>query len=90
MQPYDAGTTPSPTESGPPASKRDQGRQALIAGLVLLVVLFALLNVDKVKVNFIVTSAKAPLIVVIAICLAIGIVLGIAAGHRTGKAGKGK
>lgn len=89
MQPHDAGTSPSPVEPARQASKRDQARQALIAGLVLLVVLFALLNFDKVKVNFIVTSAKAPLIVVIAICLAVGIVLGIAAGHRSGK-GRGR
>jgi uncharacterized integral membrane protein len=55
-----------------PASRRDQARLwASVAGGVL-VALFALLNLDKVKVDLIFGSPRWPLIVVIVGCLALG------------------
>ncbi len=67
--------------SAPPqAAKRERPSRRELArtgGLVVLAVvttLFAVLNLDKVEVNWIVGSGKAPLIVVIVISLLVGIV----------------
>jgi uncharacterized integral membrane protein len=60
-----------------PSDKRersltDDPRQLLLGALILLAVLFAVLNLDKVKVDLIVSSPRIPLIVVILACLALG------------------
>ncbi len=64
----------------PPASagKRNSGEIARTAGLVVLAVLitlFAVLNLDEVKVDWIFGSGRAPLIIVIVISVLVGIVL---------------
>ena len=53
-------------------NRRDQARQAALGALILLAVLFALLNLDRVKVDLIFGSPRWPLIVVIVACLALG------------------
>jgi len=63
-------------------SKREQTRQIAIVGLVALAGVFALLNLDEVKVNFLVTTTRAPLIIVIVACLAVGLALGLIAGRK--------
>jgi uncharacterized integral membrane protein len=58
--------------------RRSRAETARTGGLVLLGVLatlFAVLNVDEVKVDWIVGSGRAPLIIVIVISLLAGIVL---------------
>jgi uncharacterized integral membrane protein len=62
--------------AGPPPSGGGQGR--LIAGAILggLAVLFAVLNIDKVLVHWIIGTWYTPLIVVILLSLAIGWILG--------------
>jgi uncharacterized integral membrane protein len=63
---------------GPPEHKRSRREQARTAGLVLLAVLitlFAVLNLESVKVNWILGTGEAPLIVVIVISVLFGIVL---------------
>ena len=65
-----------------PRSKRERTRQITMIVLGVLVVVFALLNLRQVKVNFIVTTTRAPLIVVVVACLAVGLVLGLIAGRR--------
>jgi uncharacterized integral membrane protein len=59
----------------PPARRRDQAR--LTAGLILggLGLVFALVNLSDVKVDWIVGSAHSPLILVIAVSVLIGIVI---------------
>lgn len=47
--------------------------------LAILITLFAVFNVDQVKVNWIVGSGRAPLIIVIVISVLVGIVLTYAA-----------
>jgi uncharacterized integral membrane protein len=61
----------------PPASARG-GQGRLIAGAVLggLAVLFAVLNLDRVLVHWIIGTWYTPLIVVILLCLAVGWILG--------------
>ena len=43
--------------------------------LAVLITLFAVFNLDQVKVNWVVGSGRAPLIIVIVISLLVGIVL---------------
>jgi uncharacterized integral membrane protein len=63
-------------------NRRERARQALAFGLGALVVLFAVLNLDQVKVNWIVGTGRTPLILVIAVCLAAGGIVGWAAARR--------
>lgn len=55
--------------------------------LAILITLFAVFNLDRVKVNWIFGSGRAPLIVVIVISLLVGILLTYAADRRSGKRG---
>jgi uncharacterized integral membrane protein len=75
-----------------PVSSSDQRRkrreQARTAGLVILAVLitlFAVLNLDSVKVDWIFGSGQAPLIVVIVISLLVGIVITHFSERRGGR-----
>jgi uncharacterized integral membrane protein len=56
-------------------SRRELGRSSALVVLAVLVTLFAVFNVDKVKVHWIFGSDEAPLIIVIVISLLVGIVL---------------
>jgi uncharacterized integral membrane protein len=62
--------------------KQHQARQITIIALAAVAAIFALLNLDDVKVNFILGTTKAPLIIVIVACVALGVVLGLAGGRR--------
>jgi uncharacterized integral membrane protein len=65
-------------------------RRRTIAAAVLggLIVLFAVLNLDEVEVNWIVATWETPLIVVIAVALAIGGALGyLVSVRRKGRRG---
>jgi uncharacterized integral membrane protein len=62
-------------------------RDGLVLGVVVVAVVFAVVNIDSVKVDWIVGSGHAPLIIVIAISVIAGFVLGrygqrSAARHR--------
>lgn len=66
------------TTSAPPGrDRRETLRQvgALIVGA--LIVLFAVLNLDDVEVNWVLATATTPLIVVIAVSFALGIAAGL-------------
>jgi uncharacterized integral membrane protein len=69
----------------PRRSRREQRRLAVQLALAVLITLFAVLNVNKVEVDWIVGSGHAPLIVVIAISLLVGILLARFAQGRSGK-----
>ena len=60
-------------------------RTAAIAILAILITLFAVFNLNEVKVSYVVGSGKAPLIIVIVISVVFGIVLTYFAERRTGK-----
>jgi uncharacterized integral membrane protein len=69
---------PGPETPQKRAERRPPSERARTAALVLLAVLitlFAVLNLDEVKVHWIVGSGHAPLIIVIVISLLVGIVL---------------
>jgi uncharacterized integral membrane protein len=63
-------------------NRREQARNAVAFGLGGLAVLFAVLNLDEVKVHWIVGTGSTPLILVIAVCLAVGGIVGWAVGRR--------
>ncbi len=69
-------TTTDPTGDHQPAEKpkprRDNARLLIAAAIAALFTAFALLNFDKVKVHWIVTSGRTPLIIVIAVAFALG------------------
>ena len=69
----------------PRRSRREQSRTAALLALSILITLFAVLNIDEAKVNWIVGSGHAPLIIVIAISLLVGIVLAHFAQRRAGR-----
>jgi uncharacterized integral membrane protein len=59
-----------------------QRRGLAVAILVAAGALFAVLNLDEVKVNWVVTTTRTPLVVVIVVSLAIGLGIGWIAGRR--------
>ena len=73
-------------EQAPAArTRRERLRSASLVALVIVVTVFAVLNLDEVKVHWIVGSGHAPLIIVIVVSLLIGAVLSYFADRRAGK-----
>jgi len=56
-------------------SKREMARTGGLVALAVLITLFAVFNLEKVKVSWIFDSGEVPLIIVIVISLLVGIVL---------------
>jgi uncharacterized integral membrane protein len=77
--------TPEQHESKAHPSRREQGRRAALIILAALITAFAVLNLGDVKVNWIVGSGRAPLIIVIAVALLVGVLLTHFAERRAGK-----
>ncbi len=65
----------TPAPASPARSRAESARRAGLLVLTVIITVFAVLNVDKVEVDWIVGSGHAPLIVVIAISVLVGIVL---------------
>jgi uncharacterized integral membrane protein len=73
---------------GPPERTRSRREQARTAGLVVLAVvitLFAVLNLESVKVNWIFGTGEIPLIIVIVVSALFGIVLTYLVDRRASK-----
>ena len=75
---------PSGEPHEPDAARDRKARARLIAAAILaaVVTLFAVLNSQTVSVHLILTTARLPMIVVIALCAAIGVAVGWALGRR--------
>jgi uncharacterized integral membrane protein len=74
--------TPTPTDPAEPVTPKrartpEEKRRITIGVLAGVVLLFALLNLNEVKVDWLVTSWKTPLIVVIIVSASIGAVAGV-------------
>jgi uncharacterized integral membrane protein len=80
---------PVPPDPGAPPAKRSGGgldSKSVAAGLVaMLIIVFAATNTQKVKINFVVASTHASLIVVIAISVILGVLLAATVGRRRRK-----
>lgn len=77
--------TPAQKDGRKPGARRTNKelvRSGLIAVVAIYFTLFAVLNLDDVKVNWVVGSGHAPLIIVLVISLLVGIVLTYAAERR--------
>jgi uncharacterized integral membrane protein len=70
-----------------PPSRRERARALAMFGLGGLAVLFAVLNFDKVDVNWLLGTWSTPLIVVIAISFLLGAGVGLLVGRRRGTRG---
>jgi uncharacterized integral membrane protein len=77
--------TPGEHEHKPRRGRREQARTAALIGLAVVITVFAVLNLKEVKVNWIVGSGNAPLIIVIVIALLVGVVLTHFAERRASK-----
>ena len=80
-----AGSDRDPDTRGRPAPARSRRERLRLAGafaLGALVVLFAVLNLDEVRVNWIVATWDTPLIVVILLSLLVGTVISWIASRR--------
>lgn len=66
-------------------SSRDRARLIAVAILAAIAALFAIVNLEQVRVDLIFGSAKLPLIIVIVLCLLIGAAIGMVLGRRGGK-----
>jgi uncharacterized integral membrane protein len=89
LEPVAPQSEPAPAKSQPehPARRRRRGgrepaKTVVTILLAALTTAFALLNLGDVKVNWIVSSARAPLVLVILIALAFGAVFGALAQRR--------
>jgi uncharacterized integral membrane protein len=60
----------------PAEERREVARAVVIVGVLVIAVVFAVLNLDSVRVDWIVGSSHAPLIIVIAISMLAGLVIG--------------
>ena len=69
-------------EQKPERSRREQTRMIATWALGALAVLFALLNLDKVKVNWVLGSWRTPLILVIAVTFLLGAAVGMLVDRR--------
>ena len=74
-----------PVTQSPKRSRRERGRTGLLVALAVLFTVFAVLNVEKVSVNWIIGTTRTPLIIVIAVSLLVGVVLTHLAERRAAK-----
>jgi uncharacterized integral membrane protein len=83
-----ASPSQNPDGSATARSRRDRARLIAVAILAAIAALFALVNLDQVKVDLIFGSAKLPLIIVIVVCVLIGFVIGAIVTRRGGRGGR--
>jgi len=75
------GQIPRPGAKPTPRNRGELARRGALIALAVVVTLFAVLNLEEVKVDWIFGSSDAPLTIVIAISLLVGIVLTYGAGR---------
>lgn len=77
-----AGRKPDTDSKAPRRSGGELARTGAIVLLAVIFTIFAVLNLGKVEVNWIVGSGHAPLIVVIAISVIVGVLITYGAERR--------
>jgi uncharacterized integral membrane protein len=70
------------TQGSEPTSRRMGAKQITIAVIAIILLVFALVNLEDVKIDFVATDVTAPLVLVIVICAALGFVIGWFTGRR--------
>jgi uncharacterized integral membrane protein len=66
----------------PKRSRRESARMILLASVSAIAAVFAVLNLDQVEVNWIIGTWETPLIVVVALSIVIGALLGLLVARR--------
>jgi uncharacterized integral membrane protein len=66
-------------------SRREQARTFALVALAVLITVFAVLNLEDVKVNWILGSSRVPVIVAIVVSLVAGVLLCAVAERRRGR-----
>jgi uncharacterized integral membrane protein len=69
-------------EHHPESRNRLQPHHIVIAVCAVLLLLFAILNIDDVRVDFALDTVDAPLVLVIALCALLGFLIGWFIGRR--------
>jgi uncharacterized integral membrane protein len=69
---------------GQHTERRIKPHHIVVALCAVVLVVFALLNTDDVRVDFLVNTVRAPLILVIFLCALLGFVIGWLVGRRRG------
>jgi uncharacterized integral membrane protein len=77
--------TPAPKAKGAKRSNRELARTGGLVALAVFMTLFAVFNLEKVKVNWVFGSGHAPLIVVIVLSVLVGVVFTHFAERRSAK-----
>lgn len=72
----------SPAHAAPKRGRAEKLRLAVAFGLGAIAVLFAVLNLEQVRVHWIVGVWTTPLIIVIAVCLLLGGLIGAVLARR--------
>ena len=75
----------TPTTQPTRRPRRERARTVGLVALGIVFALFAVLNLEKVSVDWIIGSTKTPLIIVIAVSMLVGIVLAHLAERRAAK-----
>lgn len=70
------------TQGNEPTSRRMGAKQITVAVIAIILLVFALVNLEDVKIDFVATDVTAPLVLVIVICAALGFVIGWFVGRR--------
>ncbi len=84
MSKPDAGLPDAPAQDHSAPTRAERTRLILAGVIAVLAILFAVLNVDEVDVNWILGTWSTPLIVVIALSIMVGAALGYLVGRRRG------
>ena len=79
-----------PAAGKPRRKPRETARSGAMVVLAVLITLFAVFNLDQVKVNWVVGSGRAPLIIVIVISLLVGIALTYFVDRRSRRSPNGE
>jgi uncharacterized integral membrane protein len=77
--------TPAPKAKRAKRSNRELARTGGLVALAVFMTLFAVFNLDEVKVNWVFGSGHAPLIVVIVLSVLVGVVFTHFAERRSAK-----
>ena len=64
------------------ARSRIKPHHVVVAICVVVLAIFALVNVDDVSVDFVADTVDAPLVLVIVVCALLGFLIGWVVGHR--------
>jgi uncharacterized integral membrane protein len=64
------------------AGSRIKPRYIIVGICVVVLAVFAILNVDDVRVDFVADTVAAPLVLVIVVCALLGFLIGWVVGHR--------